>query len=329
MLKNSSISVIVPSNHAHAELLKVLRALCLQTVKPTEIVVVDSYVGHDTNELELLLLCSDSNIKLTYINRTHAFPGDARNIGISFTTTQLIAFIDVATIPRPHWLEESLRLLSADLFLGVWGSTLFKAETEFEKILRDSFYGASHCQTLPGSIFKREVFEKAGQFVDWVRAGEDSDWMQRVSIHGLPIASSSTALVDYFGLVGMDINKFLKRWYRNYMASSRLPHFSSQKLFLWLVLYPLFILIAFNWNYLLADWRMDSPFYISHITKFAVILPLFLYVFVRGFFIPAQRGVHLSSLLPFRFISITLVCLLADAVKSFVFTMPHRSYAKK
>jgi hypothetical protein len=126
----------------------------------------------------------------------------------------------------------------------------------------------------------------------------------------------------------MDINKFLKKWHRNYTASRELPHFSPQKMLLWLVLYPAFILIAFNWNYLIADWRMDSPFYLGHITKFVTILPPLIYVFVRGFFVPARRGVRLSSLLPFRFIWITLICLLADAVKSFVFTMPHRKHGR-
>jgi len=127
----------------------------------------------------------------------------------------------------------------------------------------------------------------------------------------------------------MDITKFLKKWHRNYTASRGLPHFSSQKMLLWLVLYPSFILIAFNWNYLIADWRMDSPFYIGHITKLAAILPPLMYVFVRGIFVPARRGVPLSSLLPFRFIGISLICLLADGVKSFVFTVPLRSHSKK
>lgn len=329
MLLNSSISVVIPSNHAHTDLLKVLHALCLQTVKPTEIIIVDSYGGHDTNDAELSELCSVSGIKLIHVDRTHTLPGDARNIGIGFATSQLIAFIDAQTIPRLHWLEQSLRLLAADSSLGVWGSTLFRAETGFEKIVRDSFYGTSHRQTLPGSIFKREVFEKAGQFVSWVRAGEDTDWMLRVALLRLPITIGTTALVDYVGLVGMGITKFLKKWHRNYTASRGLPHFSSQKMLLWLVLYPSFILIAFNWNYLIADWRMDSPFYIGHITKFAAILPPLMYVFIRGFFVPARRGVPLSSLLPFRFIGISLICLLADGVKSFVFTVPLRSHSKK
>jgi len=327
MLLNSSISVIIPSNHEHTELLKVLRALCLQTIKPTEIIVVDSSASHGTNEPELSAICSISRIKLILLDRTHSLPGDARNIGLGFASSQLIAFIDVQTIPRPHWLEESLRLLAADSSLGVWGSTLFKAETRFEKIVRDSFYGTSHRQTLPGSIFKREVFQKAGQFVAWVRAGEDTDWILRVALLRLPIANASTALVDYVGLIGMDINQFLKKWHRNYSASSGLPHFSSQKILLWLVLYPAFILIAFNWNYLIADWRMDSPFYIGHITKFAAILPPFIYVFVRGVFVPARRGVRFSSLLPFRFIGISFICLLADMIKSLVFTVPHRNHS--
>jgi cellulose synthase/poly-beta-1,6-N-acetylglucosamine synthase-like glycosyltransferase len=328
MLMNSSISVIIPSNHSHTELLEVLRALCFQTVKPTEIIVVDSSTEHGAIAPDLSVLCPVGDIKLIHVDRTHTFPGDARNIGLGYATSQLIAFIDAQTVPRPQWLEDSLRLLAADSSVGVWGSTHFKAETPFEKIVRDGFYGTSHRKTLPGSIFKREVFDKAGQFVAWVRAGEDTDWMIRVALHKLPIAHASTALIDYDGLLGMDIIKLLKKWHRNYTASRELPHFSPQKMLLWLVLYPAFILIAFNWNYLIADWRMASPLYIGHITKFAAIFPPIVYVFIRGLFVPVRRGVRFSSLLPIRFIGIALICLLADAVKAFVFTMPQRSYGK-
>ena len=326
---NSSISVIIPSNHEHSELLKVMRALCKQTVKPNEIIVVDSSAKQDTSKPELSLLCSVNGIKLILVDRTQAFPGDARNIGISIATSELIAFIDVQTIPRPQWIEKSLRLITADFSLGVWGSTHFEAHTFFEKIVRDGFYGFSHRQTLPGSIFKREIFDKAGQFVTWVRAGEDTDWILRVALLRLPISNPPTAFIDYVGLLGMDVNKFLRKWHRNYTASRELPHFSFQKMLLWLILYPTFIFIAFNWNYLIADWRVDSPFYIGHITKFATILPLLIYVIVRGVFIPVKRGVQLSSLLPFRFMGIVFACLIADAIKSFVFTLPYRSHCKK
>lgn len=322
------ISVIIPSNHGHHDLLKIVHAVCSQTVKPAEIVIVDSSGVCGACPVEIKAVCAGNSIKLNYEHRERALPGDARNIGLGIANGELIAFIDVQTIPRPHWLEASLNLLTSHDTAGVWGATCFSSETRFERLVRDGFYGVLPRRTLPGSVFRREVLAKAGQFIDWVRAGEDTEWMLRLAVLKIPVVDSSSALVDYVGLIDSDMKQLLKKWYRNYTASRDLPHFFPQKLLLWLVLYPLLVLVAFNWNYLIADWRMDSPLYIGHVTKIVAILPGLIYVIVRGLVLPLQRGVGVWRLLPIRFVAITLVCFMADVVKVLVFSLPKRKQDK-
>jgi hypothetical protein len=237
---------------------------------------------------------------------------------------ELIAFLDVQTIPRQHWLEASLKLLTDHDAVGVWGATSFSAKTTFERLLRDGFCGVLPRKTLPGSIFRREVFNKAGQFIDWVRAGEDTEWMLRLDLLRAPVVYPSSALIDYVGLIGLDMKRLLSKWFRNYTASRDLPHFFPQRMLLWLVLHPMLILIAFNWNYLVADWRMDSPLYLSHVTKIVAGLPVLAYVGIRGLALPLQRGVGIRRLLPIRFMAITVVCFMADVVKFLVFSNPKR-----
>lgn len=317
----TDISVIIPSKHDHGCLLKIVHAICYQTIKPTQIVIVDSSDSRGACPSEITALCVYNGIELIYEQRARALPGDARNIGLSMASGRLLAFIDVQTIPRPHWLKASVNLLSNNV-AGIWGATSFSAETRFQRLLRDSFYGVLPRKTLPGSVFRREVFEKTGLFIDWVRAGEDTEWMLRVEVLKISVGYSSSSLVDYVGLIGVDMKHLLKKWYRNYTASRELPHFFPQKLLLWLVLYPLLVLVAFNWNYLIADWRMDSPLYVGHVTKIVAILPGLTYVIVRGLVLPLQRGVGIWRLLPIRFVVITLVCFMADFVKVLVFSLP-------
>jgi hypothetical protein len=316
------ISVIIPSNHAHRELLKIVLAVCSQTVKPAEIVIVDSSGERSADTEKISDMCSASGINLIYERRIHSLPGDARNIGLRRANAKLIAFIDVQTIPRPEWLQTSLNLFVDRDIDGVFGATSFSAETTFEKLVRDSFHGVVPRKTLPGSIFKREVFKRTGQFIDWVRAGEDTEWLLRLELLKIPVVCPANVLVDYVGLIGLDKKKILTKWYRNYAAARDLPHFFPQRLLLWLVFYPLLILLAFNWNYLIADWRMDSPFYIGHITKIVSILPVLTYVLVRGLLLPLHRGVSMLRLFPIRFFAIALVCSIADATKILVFSFP-------
>ena len=323
------ISVIIPSNHGHQELLKVVQAICNQTVKPTEIVIVDSSSHHGACPEEILALSAANGLRLMYVHRAHSLPGHARNIGLGMAKCQLIAFIDVQTIPRPNWLEISLNLLATSAVAGVWGATYFRAETTFERLVRDGFHGVFSRTTLPGTVCRREVFAKVGQFVQWVRAGEDTEWMLRLELFKVSIVCPPNASIDYVGLIDSNMEQLLKKWYRNYTASRDLPHFFPQRLLLWLVLYPLIVLIAFNWNYLIADWRMDSPLYIGHVTKIVALMPVLGYVGLRGIVLPLKRGVDIWLLLPVRFIAITAICFTADVVKVLVFSSLKRQYFAK
>jgi hypothetical protein len=319
----NKISVIIPSNHELIELQRVVEAICVQSLKPAEIVIVDSSnFTIDQCSPVIVELCKLHRINLLYLHRALALPGDARNIGIDLATGELIALIDVQTIPKPNWLEASTKLLSTHEVYGIWGGTCFSARTRFERLVRDGFYGMLPRKTLPGSVFRHEVFHKTGQFIHWVRAGEDTEWMLRLEVLKIPMISSTEKLIDYYGLTGLNLRKLLYKWYRNYKASQELPHFFPQKLLLWLILYPLLVLIAFNWNYLIADWQMDSPFYIGHITRIVAISPLLIYFIIRGFILPLKRGVSLWNLFPFRFIAISLICFMADLVKIITFTLP-------
>lgn len=320
----TDISVIIPSNHGHHELLKIVHALCQQKVKPAEIVIVDSSLECGACPAEITNSCALSGIQLIYVHLAHALPGRARNIGLELSRADLIAFIDVQTIPKTNWLETASNLLSSNRIVGVWGATYFKADTTFERLIRDGFYGVQSRRTLPGSVFNRNVFVKVGQLIDWARAGEDTEWMLRLELLKVPVVLPTFILIDYVGLIGLDLKTLLEKWRRNYSASRSLPQFFPQRLILWLIFYPLLILIAFNWNYLIADWRIDSPLYLGHVTKIVAGMPVLAYVGIRGLILPLQRGVAIRRLLPFRFVAISVVCFMADVVKFLVFSIPMR-----
>lgn len=326
MIKAScSISVIIPSNHCHDDLIIVINSVNNQTIKPREIVIVDSSNERGMCPAEISSLCAINGIQLIYEHRTSAFPGEARNIGISRASSGLIALLDVETIPQPDWLDQSLKSIDIEGVLGVWGSTYFSAETNFERLVRDGLFGTHPRKTLPGSVFRREVFERVGEFVDWVRAGEDTEWILRAKVHKIRVVTTAKTTVNYTGLIGSDPKQLIKKWHRNYTMSRELPHFFPQKILLWLIFYPMLILIAFNWNYLIADWQMDSPFYLGHVTKIMVILPFFIYFSIRGFLIPLKRGISIFHLLPVRFLGILLICIISDGVKVFVFSFPAKN----
>jgi hypothetical protein len=322
----TNITVIIPSNHIYNDLMKTVIAVCNQTIKPVEIVIIDSSIESGPCPIEIIELCDNQSINLIFEYHSIALPGEARNIGLGLVNTDLIAFIDVKTMPSNEWLEASLKILADKSILGVWGSTSFIAHSKFERLVRDGLYGTIARTTLPGTVCRREVFAKVGQFVDWVRAGEDTEWILRVKLLKLNFFSPSDSFIEYVGLKDLTLNQILKKWYRNYSSSRDLPHFFPQRLFLWLVVYPFIVLLAFNWNFLFADWRMDSSLYISHITKIVLLFPILSYLILRGIILPLKRGLHIRSLLPLRFVEIIYVCFMADMIKFLVFSLPKRKF---
>ena len=324
-----NISVIIPSNHQLDDLIEVISSVCMQNIKPREIILVNSNPLITSFPESIIKLCFNNEIELIFKNELNAMPGHARNIGIGLAKSEIIAFLDVKTIPRREWLENSIRVLLNKNILIVYGSTIFNANNEYERLIRDCFHGVFPCITLPGSVCRKDIFIKTGQFIHWVRAGEDTEWMSRLKLMKVSSSIHKNALLDYQGLSGLNIRKVLEKWFRNYRASRNLPQFYSQRLILWVIFYPFILLIALNWNYLIADWRMESPLFIGHITKIFLIMPVIGYIITRGLILPYRRGVKATELLPFRFVKISLICFFADMIKVAAFSIPEIKYENK
>ena len=328
--KRIRISVIIPSNHPHSELLKIVLQISEQSTPPSEIIIIDSSAERGTCPEPIKIKSQQLRIDLFYRPEEIAYPGRARNLGLDHAKNEFIAFLDVKTSPQPEWLDQAIRLQTDTALFGVWGMTNFNANSRFEKLTRDGFFGRAPRRTLPGTIIRKSTLSHTGRFIDWVRAGEDTDWIQRVELHGLNFTSSDSATLNYTGLLGQKPVALAKKWWRNYTASGELPHLFPQRFLIWALFYPTLILLAFNWNNLVADWETESFFYIPNITKIAIVTPAVLYFVGRGLFIPFCRKVPYSDLLPFRWISIAVVCLVGDLAKGIAMLRPSlKRHAKK
>jgi len=227
------ISVIIPCNHSVDELYKVVCKICDQSYLPDEIVIVNSSLNknltcpHNINEI-----CKEKKIKIIYKYVSHSYPGHARNIGLSMSKGSIVAFIDVMTLPKNNWIETSLIIIYSTNCLGVWGSTQYIAVSGFESLVVDALYGNNFINTLPGSVFKKDLLLKNGQFIEKVRAGEDTEWILRSKMLNLRISQHSSITTEYIGLVNISTIFLIKKWVRNYMSASNLPHFNNQKFIL-------------------------------------------------------------------------------------------------
>ena len=323
------ISIVIPALCNSEDCEELLTAILLQSVRPSEVIVVLSGLALDAvsfwnNWIDRFKLLG-SNCIVVRVNNT-LFPGAARNLGLQHATKQWVAFLDVETIPCEHWLSEQTKRIEAENAMGSLGSTVYATSSVKQAIVRDAVYGRGPIQTLPGSLLKKDLFSLVGQFIPNIRAAEDTEWMIRTKAMGVKLTDSpNEALISYNGLTKLGFRGLAKKWRRNYLSSRQLQHLKVQTTIVWLLGYVVVSLTAFNWNAIVAGWQVDSPFYLDHITKVVSLTPIALYVIFRGCYLPFKRGVPLGDLLPLRFLLLAAVGALLDTVKVTTIFFPRQS----
>ena len=168
-----NISVILPTKDLVLSVAKVLDALTLQTLKPKEVIIIDS---SKDNQIQKLAQEFNQKLNIVYMYFTNPlYPGEARNKGVLLAKNELIAFIDSKTIPSSTWLEKSAHRIINKECEVIYGSTLYKADTQLQKILQASIYGKKPVSTAPGSLLTKAIARKIGKFAEGVRASEDQE----------------------------------------------------------------------------------------------------------------------------------------------------------
>ena len=301
----------------------------MQTQLPTQVVLVRAGAQTEADECGVW---TDWIERFRGVNSTlevvfhpkPLMPGGARNLGLDHANQEWIAFLDIETIPSQRWLETQLLAIIDKQAEGVLGATIYVANSFMSELIRDAIYGRRPIPTIPGAVLHSKVFINVGRFIANIRAAEDTEWMIRAKAIGIRFALSIGDSVQYVGLQRNGLLGMARKWRRNYLSSKRLQHLKVQTTLIWLAIYTIASLAAFNWNAIVAGWEVTSPFYLDHVTKIVSLAPLFVYLLIRGVLLPFSRGVKLHQLLPLRFLGVAGVGALLDAIKitSVIYTRP-------
>ena len=323
MKKN--ISLIIPALTSSFYLEDFLINICSWSILPKEIIIINTSNRAYNLSSYIKKKLRERKINLKFILKKGLFPGAARNIGIYNSKFKYIAFLDMNTLPySKDWLKNNFKYLIRKKLDGVYGQTFYLADSHKEFIVRASTYGKALLRTIPGSIFKRKVVLEVGKFSAVSRAGEDTDWLRRLDTKNLKIKKSLEP-VYYKGLYNVNYSFIIKKWFRNYFFSSKLPHLNNQKNFYYLCIFLISFLFVFNWNYSslclnnTLCLNQKNEVFIPHITKIFLLISFVFYMIIRGIIIPIKKKINIKYLFPYKFISITIFSFILDAVKSITF----------
>jgi glycosyltransferase involved in cell wall biosynthesis len=320
MLRQATL--IIPSYNSENDLIDLLHSLSDWDDLPKEILVIDSSDIPPNISEELKFFFNDAGVIFKLISGKKMYPGHARNLGLMNTSYPIICFLDVRTHPSSDWFKSGFSKIAHSNLEVVWGLTTYSANTFFEKIVRACTFGELPIRTLPGSFVTKDVIQSTGLFISSTRAGEDADWMKRVSLHNFQYTLSTRPL-HYSGLLKLKFSQLILKWFRNYFYGANLPYLSAHKDIYFYFSAMFLIILAFNWNTLSYDplingWNTNSVAYIPNVTKISILFLGSSYVAIRGIYAPIRKGIKVGFII-INLPAIISISLILDFVKSCAF----------
>jgi len=255
------ISVVLPTHNFLNSTKNVLDALSKQSLKPFEVIIIDSSPSDD---IQTLVNRYDTDLNLIYTKVQKAYPGEARNIGVNKSNGRYIAFLDSKTIPKPDWISNAMQKINEENLDLEFGSTNYLATSKLQKILQGSIYGKKPVETTPGTIISADAMKQIGNFIEGVRASDDLEWRNRIKASNLKYSSPMTGVLSY-SEISKDLWSETKRHFIYQFHSALTEVQINTKIFILAISLLLISLIIPHWNGIVG-WK-DSIFYIPHITR--------------------------------------------------------------
>ncbi|HEX8180972.1 MAG TPA: glycosyltransferase [Pyrinomonadaceae bacterium] len=182
----TEVSLIIPVRNETQTLPALIASIRQQTLRPTEVIIVDGGSTDDTVALARRLTADDERFRI--IEAGPATPGRGRNVGSAAARCAWLAYTDAGIRVEPTWLERLVQEVERDPALDVvFGNYEPVAGTRFERWAALAFItpkqnrpnGRVRGPVVPSSLMKRELWATVGGFPD-LRAAEDMIFVERV-----------------------------------------------------------------------------------------------------------------------------------------------------
>jgi glycosyltransferase involved in cell wall biosynthesis len=201
MLK-PKVSIIVPTYNRAKYVTEAIDSILSQAFRDYEVIVVDD--GSTDNTKEVLMRYGN---RIAYIYQTNSGVGTARNVGIQHARGEWLAFLDSDDIWLPEYLSCQMDRAKQDPSICTHMTNSIRVQADGAKI--DTFqhagidprkaFGNDLCLVLErpltfiiqkqlpflqATMFRREVFIKAGLFNEKVTIAEDVEAIARMCLQG-------------------------------------------------------------------------------------------------------------------------------------------------
>ena len=203
------ISIIIPTLNGEKYMPELLASLASQSVKPDEIIVIDSSSDDRTAEIATAFGC-----KVTIIKRSKFDHGGTRNLGVSLSSGDVVVFMTQDALPTTDkFVGNLVRPLLNNVKIGAtFGRQLARPDAAPPEQFTRLFNYPEHRMVKSkadiaalgvrafffsdvSSAIRRKNFEEAGRFPERILSNEDMVFAARLLLDGYEIAYTPDAVV--------------------------------------------------------------------------------------------------------------------------------------
>jgi glycosyltransferase involved in cell wall biosynthesis len=199
------ISIVMPYFNEASSLQKTFELLEAQTLRPAEIVFVDS--GSTDNSRALINQWRNhrNNIEpqvlIKNVPAMTGVPSSSKNVGVDYSTSEFVAFMDCGIIFPATWLQEQAKFLKDSGVDVVSGFGVFQGKGWLDRCAIAQTYGYLRPRpTVPTTVVRRDTFEASGRFLENRRAGYDVDWIDQLKARNIERGLNPKVTIQYNGI---------------------------------------------------------------------------------------------------------------------------------
>jgi rhamnosyltransferase len=205
----STITVVIPTHNAGHRFAELLDKLKEQTLKPAQLIVIDSASVDETRRT-----AANYNCKVITINRTGFDHGTTRNLAVSQTDSEFVVFLTQDAIPADEcMIAELIKPLQANPNIALcYGrqlprpdagslerfarefnypvNSILKTKNDIETLGLKTFFCSNSC-----SAIRRSIFTELGGFKNNVVVNEDMLFAAKAVLQNFSVYYSATAKV--------------------------------------------------------------------------------------------------------------------------------------
>lgn len=229
-IKGTNVDVIIPVYHPDDKLFKLLDMLKLQTIKPKNILILQTVDNMDMDNKEIVTYPEIGiNINVHYINKDDFDHGGTRRFGAGLSEADILMYMTQDAVPADEYLIEELlkpyddpmvsatyaRQLpdsKADIierytrYFNYPDKSMVKSVNDIEKLGIKTYFCSNVCAT-----YRRDIYEKLGGFVKKTIFNEDMIMAYQMIHGGYKIAYQSGAKVYH-----SHVYSYLQQFSRNF-----------------------------------------------------------------------------------------------------------------